>query len=144
MVNANKVKGTRWESAVRDFFLSGGNDAHRVAQAGEDMGDVFLNSHFSVQCKDVAASNYSKWVTDAKAQAKAAGRLFGVVIHKRRQRSVGDSYVVMDLDTFDSLALRLKVLEMLVRERKEPSSAPSPTAKHQDWCYDDTCVRSIN
>lgn len=118
MPNSNKAKGTRWESAVRNFFHFTANDAFRAAQAGEDVGDILLNGAFSVQCKDVAASNYSKWVSDAKKQAKAAGMRWGVVVHKRRQKPTNDGYVVMDLSTFADIALRLKVAEQLVRERK--------------------------
>lgn len=118
MANANKRKGTLWESNVREFLNSSGNDAHRVAQAGEDVGDVFLNSEFTLQCKDVAASRYAEWLRSAKEQAVAAGRRWGIVVHKRRQKGAGDGYVVMDLDTFAEIVLELKVAKQLAREKK--------------------------
>ena len=122
MPNANKNKGTRWESAVRDLLNFDGNDAYRIAQAGEDQGDILLNGLFSLQCKDVAASNYSKWVKDTQEQARAAGVPFGVVVHKRRQRPANDGYVVMDLDTFSSIAMRLKVTDALRRDAEKRNS----------------------
>ena len=118
MVNSNKRKGTTWESNVRDFLNSCGNDAHRVAQAGEDVGDVFLNGEFTLQCKDVARADYSGWLRSAKKQAEAASRKWGVVVHKRRQKGVGDGYVVMDLDTFAEISITLKVLGQLAREKR--------------------------
>jgi hypothetical protein len=114
MPNANKAKGTRFESAVRDFINSVGvNRATRVAQAGEDVGDVHVNGMFALQCKDVTASNYSKWIVDAKEQARAAKVPFSAVVHKRRQRKVGEAYVVMDLDTFTDIAARLEIARMM-------------------------------
>ena len=114
MPNANKRKGTAWESAVRDFINSVRvNRATRVAQAGADEGDVHVNGMFALQCKDVAASNYSKWVKDAAEQAKAARLPFSAVVHKRRQRKVGEAYVVMSLDTFTDIAARLEVARMM-------------------------------
>ena len=71
-MNANKSKGTRWESAVRDYFNSSGQSAHRIAQAGADVGDIHLNGTWALQCKDVA-QRYKDWIEDVDDQRLAAG-----------------------------------------------------------------------
>lgn len=116
MTNANKAKGTRYESAVRDYFNSTGQAAHRLSQAGADVGDVHLNGSWALQCKDVAQQRYKEWVDAVDDQRLAAGLRFGVVVHKRRNAPVGDGLVVMSLDTFSEVTNRLLVAELLARE----------------------------
>jgi len=115
MSNANKQKGTRWESAVRDYFNSTGQAAHRIAQAGDDEGDVHVNGAWCIQCKDVAKPQYAKWVDDVEDQRLAAGLRFGAVIHKKRNAPVGDALVVMTLDQFSELTNRLRIAEMVMK-----------------------------
>jgi len=116
MPNSNKAKGTRWESAVRDFLNSSGQSAHRIAQAGADQGDVHLNGLWSIQCKDVAQQRYAEWVPAAERQADAAGLKYSAVVHKRRNLSVGEALVVMTLDQFADITNELRVAGMLARE----------------------------
>ena len=119
-MNANKNKGTRWESSVRDFFNSTGQSATRVAQAGADVSDVHLNGLWALQCKDQAQQRYADWVPAAEQQAANAGLMFSAVVHKRRNRPVGEALVVMSLDAFADLTNRLRVAELLARESRTP------------------------
>ena len=115
-MNPNKSKGTRWESSVRDFLNSTGQSAHRIAQAGADVGDIHLNGLFALQCKDQAQQRYNQWVPEAEVQAKNAGLYYPAVVHKKRGQAVGDATVVMSLDAFADLTNRLRVAELLARE----------------------------
>ena len=115
-MNPNKARGTRWESAVRDFLNSTGQDAHRVAQAGADVSDVHLNGLWALQCKDQAQQRYAEWIPAAEQQAANAGLPLSVVVHKRRNRPVGEALVVMSLDQFADLSNRLRVSELLARQ----------------------------
>jgi hypothetical protein len=117
MPNSNKRKGTRWESAVRDYLNSSGQAAHRIAQAGDDVSDVHLNGSWALQCKDVAQQRYAEWVPAAEKQAANAGLQNSAVVHKRRNLSVGEALVVMTLDQFTDLTNQLRVAEMLGRQR---------------------------
>ncbi len=118
MPNSNKAKGTRFESAVRDYFNSTGQAAHRIAQAGDDVGDVHLNGMWAIQCKDVAQQRYAEWVPEAERQAAHAGLKYSVVVHKRRNLSVGEALVVMTLDQFSEMTNELRVAGMLAREAR--------------------------
>ena len=112
MSSANKRKGTRFESAVRNWLLDRRSKAWRPAQTGhKDEGDVHLDNMVALQCKDATQQRYSQWVDDANDQAVNAGLPYGAVVHKKRGRSVGESLVVMDLDTFHSMQRRLRVAE---------------------------------
>ena len=122
MTHASKAKGTRWESSVRDYLNSTGQSAHRIAQAGVDVGDVHLNGSWCLQCKDVAQQRYKDWVDDVDDQRLAAGLHFGAVVHKRRNAPVGDALVVMSLDTFAEITNRLRVAELLVRDTRTPGA----------------------
>ncbi len=116
MTNSNAKKGSLFESKVRDFLNSTGQAAHRIAQAGADEGDVHLNGSWCLQCKDVAQQRYAEWLPEMDQQRLNAGMRFGAVIHKRRNRPVGESLVVMTLDQFSDIANRLRVAEMRARE----------------------------
>lgn len=122
MSNPNKAKGTRFESAVRDYLNSTGQSAHWIAQAGADVGDVHLNGTWALQCKDQAQQRYAEWVPAAEQQAANAGLMFSAVIHKRRNRPVGEALVVMTLDQFSDLTNRLRVSELLVRDTRPPGA----------------------
>ena len=122
MTNANKNKGTRWESAVRDYLNSSGQSAHRSAQAGADVGDVHLNGVWALQCKEQAQQRYAEWVPAAERQAANAALSYSAVVHKKRNAPVGDALVVMTLDTFSELTNRLRVAELLVRDTRPPNA----------------------
>ena len=112
MSNANKAKGTRFESSVRNWLLDRRSKAWRPAQTGhKDEGDVHLDNMVALQCKDAAQQRYSAWVEDANEQAVNAGLPYGVVVHKKRGKPIGESLVVLDLDTFHMIQRRLRVAE---------------------------------
>ena len=121
MPNANKIKGTRFESAIRDAAKSFGLDAHRAPLAGAaDEGDVWV-SLFCVQAKDVAAPAYNKWLSDVSEQKIHAGLPFGVVAHKTRNKPINESKVVMTFGEFLNIAKRLELAEGFVNS--SPSTA---------------------
>ncbi len=122
MTNANKAKGTRWESAVRDYLNSTGQSAHRIAQAGADVADVHLNGLWALQCKDQAQQRYAEWVPATEKQAANAALSYSAVVHKRRNAPVGDALVVMTLDQFSEITNRLRVAELLAREARPPGA----------------------
>lgn len=112
MSNANKAKGTRWESAVRDYlraFPGLGHVRRTPALGALDEGDLHMEP-FGLQCKDAARFDLSGWLEATQAQADRAGLEFPVLVIKRRQKSVGEGYVVMKLSTFARLADLLRHL----------------------------------
>ena len=114
MANPNKEKGTRWESAVAKFLQSKGFPVWRMAQTGaQDEGDLGGLPSWAFECRDRAKMDLSKNVRDANNRAQAKGALFGVTIMKKRNASVGDGYVAMDLETF------AKILERIERKEHE-------------------------
>lgn len=114
MANPNKAKGTRHESAVRDYlngFLSGyyNVDAlpswdvravRRVPQTGvKDVGDMHAYP-FVLEAKDTAKHDIPGFIRQANTEAANAEFPFGAAVIKRRNANVADSYVCMDLRTF--------------------------------------------
>ena len=122
MPNANKIKGTRFESAIRDFALSKKLTAIRPAQSGVgDLSDVHVAGRVAVQAKDVAVAAYPKWLGDVFDQKQRAGLPIGVVVHKTRGKSIGDARVVMTLGEFTDLLVQLDLAERFVNSN--PSTA---------------------
>jgi hypothetical protein len=113
-MSANKDRGTRWESTLREFFLSVGIACYRAVQAGRrDVGDLHGLSPFVGQAKDwddmVAAVRVG---TDAvQTQAVNAGEPFGVNFVKRRRAGVDRGYAVMTVSTFARVLRRLRAAE---------------------------------
>jgi hypothetical protein len=113
-VTAAKAKGTRWESALREYLRGLGIPAYRPAQEGRaDVGDLHGLDPFVGQAKDwkdtVAALRVG---TDgAEAQARHAGRDYGVNFVKRSRAATERGYAVMTVRTFGLVLKRLQAAE---------------------------------
>ncbi len=109
MVNKNKIKGTRWESAVAKFLQSKGFPVWRMAQTGAfDEGDLGGLPQWAFECRDRQKIDLAKNVKDANDRAQAKGALYGVTVIKKRNANVGDAYVAMDLETFARILERIE------------------------------------
>ena len=112
MASANKRKGTEWESAVRDFLLSHGIPARRVAQTGQlDTGDIHGIDPFVGQAKNWAtlAEALNEGLKGAKVQAaRVHPDALPVVFVKRRGKGTADGYAVMDIATYARVNARLR------------------------------------
>lgn len=107
MSHPSKVRGTRWESAVRDFLNSAGLQTFRPALHGNvDKGDLFGVAGWTVQCRDTARIDLAGAVDDARQQALNAGTSAFVAIVKRRRRGVGEAYAVMPLELWSSVVVK--------------------------------------
>ena len=116
MVNANKRRGTAFESALRDYALKLRHKAFRPAQAGAgDIGDVHVDGLVCIQAKDVARWSVSQHLQDALDQAQRAGLPFAALVMKKRRASIGEAYVVLNYDTLLALLSRLELAEYFVQ-----------------------------
>ena len=80
-----------------------------MAQTGaQDEGDLGGLPSWAFECRDRAKMDLSKNVRDANNRAQAKGALFGVTIMKKRNASVADAYVAMDLETFAKILERIE------------------------------------
>jgi hypothetical protein len=120
--NPNAARGARWERAVRDFLREVfGRLVLRPRQEGHvDIGDLHL-SPFVLQAKDEAKHDFSGYIRDAEAQARAAGEPYGAAVVKRRNHAVGLAYVVLTLHTFRAVVARLRRAEDLLL-RADPAA----------------------
>lgn len=101
MSAANKAKGTRFEREVADYLRIFFPKAERAPRWGSvDKGDLVNTGPFTFECKAVRSIDLASFVDQANVEAKNANTPYGVAVVKRRNKSIGDAYVVMDLDTF--------------------------------------------
>ena len=107
------AKGTRFETQVAEYMRSRLHmPIERRAKCGaKDMGDLagvrIAGFDCVVECKNHAAMRLPDWLAEAEAEKANAEASFGVVVHKRRgcgDKSMGDTYVTMTLDTLCDIA----------------------------------------
>ncbi|MBC3987817.1 hypothetical protein H8N00_02615 [Streptomyces sp. AC563] len=124
MANPNKVKGTAWESAVRDYlnaflglvdergkFLDPMNGANvrRAAQEGaRDVGDIHA-APFVLEAKNTKSLAVPTWIRQAEIEAAHAGFPFGVVVRKVRGSSVAVGRVHVSVGAWTRVRLALGV-----------------------------------
>jgi hypothetical protein len=135
VANANKGKGTRWESALRDYFRGLGLNAYRPAQEGrDDVGDLHGLDPFVGQAKDWkdTVSALRVGTDGAEVQARNAHRDYGVNFVKRARTGTGRGYAVMTVRTFALVLTRLRRAEDLLATK-----LPKDYEAHLDAVYDD-------
>ena len=104
-MSAAKQRGTKWESAVRDYLngLPFGFKVYRPAQSGfNDLGDLHGLEPFTLQLKDwrETMAAIREGLDGAQTQRDNAGTRWGVAIVKRARKPTADAYVVMRLEDF--------------------------------------------
>ena len=85
-----KAAGARFERVVADYLAEELDDDRidRAPKAGaKDKGDIanvrMCDHKIVIECKDVTRMNLPTWVREAQVEAKNAGALTGIVVHKR-------------------------------------------------------------
>jgi len=104
-MSASRRKGTAWESAVVEYLRENGfPQAERRALSGaRDRGDIAGVPGVQIECKAEKSITLATYMDEVKVQTANAGAQLGVAVVKRRNRSPGDSYVVMPLHAFADL-----------------------------------------
>ena len=106
MSNPAKAKGSQFERDCVKFFQENGFPyAERRFGAGQqkDKGDIVGIPGVAIECKNQQSLKLAQWIGEAETERENAGAKHGIVIAKRRQKPVGDSYVVMTFATFVEL-----------------------------------------
>lgn len=129
MANANKAKGTRWESAVVAFLKERLTRVYKPRQEGfADVGDIHVPP-FVLQAKDWkdVTGALRDGLAGAVVQVGHAGPgfEFGAAVVKRARKPVGDAYFVLRLEDARSLIERLEDAE----ERLQVAEAEAHTLR---------------
>mgnify|MGYP002640864697 CR=1 FL=1 len=114
MSAANKAKGTKFESDVANYLQSRGVRCKRHPRTGvNDIGDAGfpLNKGTMVlEAKARKSIDLATFVAESLVEAvnyehkfPAEAPAFGAAVVKRRQKPIGDAYVVLTLDEFVEL-----------------------------------------
>jgi len=104
-VSTSRAKGTSFETAVVRYLNEHGFPyAERRALRGtDDRGDIAGVPGVMFECKAVRTITLAQFMDEVKVQTKNAAARIGVAVVKRRQKSVGEAYVVMTLEQFVGL-----------------------------------------
>lgn len=114
MSHPSKIRGTRWESAVRDWWNARPmrpTDGPRpqlfrpALHGAQDKGDLYGLHGWTLQCRDTARIDLAGAVDDARKQAANAGTRFFAAIVKRRRKGVEEAYVVMPAEVWATFVL---------------------------------------
>lgn len=115
MTNANKAKGSAWETDVRKFLRTQGLDVEPLRQLGSmDEGDLVVRAggkRFILEAKNRARIDLPQFMREAQSEAVlyAENRELsqcdttGVAVVKARRKPVKDGYVVMTMADFPTL-----------------------------------------
>ena len=100
-MSRQRAKGTRWETAIRDYLADEGVEVHRQPAHGvNDKGDLHVGTDVVVEAKNQERHSLAEWLDEATAEAHNAGRPVGVVwFHRRGKASPRDGYVLLDGST---------------------------------------------
>lgn len=119
MTNKSKAKGTRWESAIRDWLNTLGFTTWREAQHGaKDQGDIMGIPYWTLEAKDEKTITLAAYMKELEAEIANHDTTFGAVIVKRKGKGVADAYAVMPLAR---LVMVIRELERC-RSPRDPSN----------------------
>lgn len=119
MPNANRDKGARFERAIVSLARAEGLEARRQLDEGspDDRGDIEIAlgpfEKVCVQAKDTKGLCLAEAQSELEVQATRAKARWRVAVHKRRGKSVSESYAVT------TLAHYLTLIDELVRIKTE-------------------------
>ncbi|BDM70567.1 hypothetical protein HEK616_40540 [Streptomyces nigrescens] len=117
MSNANKAKGTRYESELRDYLNDLGFTVRRVVQMGnKDQGDLHGYPLHIIEAKNVKSIDLPSFVRQADREAINAGEPFGVAFVKKARGATGDGYAVRSIATDVRLVARLRDMEEALKD----------------------------
>jgi hypothetical protein len=106
VTSPERRKGNAFELAIVAFLREHGFPyAERSYGVGrpDDRGDIDGIPGWTIEAKNQKAIDLAGWCGEAKAEAANSRSHWWAVIAKRRNRPIGDAYVVMDLTTFSRL-----------------------------------------
>ena len=101
-MSKQRAKGTKWESAIRDYLTLEGIEVHRQPAHGvNDKGDLHIGTDVIVEAKNQSRHSLAEWLDEALDEAFNARRRIGAVwFHRRGKGSPSDGYVLLDGRTF--------------------------------------------
>ena len=101
-MSRERQKGTRWETAIRDYLHGEGIEVHRQPAHGiNDKGDLHVGEDIIIEAKNQARHSLGEWLDEATSEAVNAARDVGAVwFHRRGKSSPRDGYVLVDGSTF--------------------------------------------
>ncbi len=110
MSSKSKIRGTRWESQVRDYFIGLGfvGVERRALTGNQDKGDLSGIPGWTLEAKNEARISLATYMDETQVEADNAKTPYFAAIVKRRRRSTGQAYAVMPLYQLASLLSRLK------------------------------------
>lgn len=107
-MSASRQRGTRFETSLlpllREHYPLGAE--RRASQGAADKGDYLLvgETRFILEAKNVTRMAIPEWLAEAEAEARRAGVPHGVVVAKRKGRTLpADQYVHLTLGSFLAL-----------------------------------------
>lgn len=96
----SRRKGATFELDVAHYFADNGwPDAHRELERRHDIGDIANGpAGVHIECKNQKQLNLAAWADQTTSGAIVTEAAYGLLVVKRRQKSVGEAYAIMRLE----------------------------------------------
>lgn len=132
-MSKQKQKGSRWETAIRDYLTAEGIEVHRQPAHGiNDKGDLHVGTDVIIEAKAQSRHSLAEWLEEAHTEAHNAGRPLGVVwFHRRGKSKPKDGYVLM---SGSDLVYLIREAGMAGR----PPRAPDPARPRVELTIEET------
>jgi len=106
MANPSKRKGTKFESEVCAYLVARGLDCERRALTGtQDRGDVAGIPGWVLELKNQNSSNWAEWMDETERERRNDHADFGLLVVRRRLKSIEQAYAVLPLKQAVSIIL---------------------------------------
>lgn len=108
-MSVQRAKGTSFETAVCNFLRPRFIDIRRTGSAAQDCLDLTDCADYAIECKACGKLSPGEWLTQAEAAVKRMAHRYDkhltpIVIAKRRNKAVGQAYVIMRLEDWREIA----------------------------------------
>ena len=134
-MSKQKQKGSRWESAIRDYLHAEGIEVHRQPAHGvNDKGDLHVGTDIIIEAKNQQRHSLGEWLDEATTEAANACREVGAVwFHRRGKGHPRDGYVLLDGATFAFL-----IREAGMAGRPPRTATPDPAHPRVELTIEET------
>lgn len=98
-MSASKQKGTKFETECVRYMQERGMETvgRQILTGNRDIGDIAGIPGWVIECKNTNSANWAAWMDETEVERRNAGADFGLLVVRRRMKSIELAYAVLPL-----------------------------------------------